>query len=117
MFWAARALGARRYTSLFAGSAYLLSANLVSLVWGGQDGKMYVIALFPGALWLLVTALDRRSWLRFLWLGVVAGLMVVAHPQLAYYAYIALAAYALGSLWLRRREGGAFLANSLAGAM
>jgi hypothetical protein len=117
MYLAARAFGARRYVALFAGSAYLLSTNLVSLVWGGQDGKMYVIALFPGALWLLVTALDRRSWLRFLWLGVVAGLMVVAHPQLAYYAYIALAAYALGSLWLRWREGGAFLASSLAGAM
>ena len=117
MYLAARALGARRYVALFAGSAYLLSVNLVSLVWGGQDGKMYVIALFPGALWLLVTALARRSWLRFLWLGVVAGLMVVAHPQLAYYAYVALAAYTLGSLWLRRREGGAFLASSLAGGM
>jgi hypothetical protein len=117
MYLAARALGTRRYVALFAGSAYLLSANLVSLVWGGQDGKMYVIALFPAALWLLVTALDRRSWLRFLWLGVVAGLMVVAHPQLAYYAYLTLAAYALGSIWTRRREGGAALASTLAGGM
>ncbi|MFL5402030.1 MAG: hypothetical protein ACJ8BF_04360, partial [Gemmatimonadales bacterium] len=117
MYLAARAFGVRRYVALFAGASYLLSANLVSLVWGGQDGKMYVIALFPGALWLLVTALDRRSWLRFLWLGVVAGLMVVAHPQLAYYAYIALAAYAAGSLWARRKQGGAVLANGLAGGM
>ena len=117
MYLAARAFGISRYVALFAGSAYLMSANLVSLVWGGQDGKMYVIALFPGALWLLVTALERRSWLRFLWLGVVAGLMVVAHPQLAYYAYVALAAYALGSLWARRREGGAMLATGLAGGM
>jgi hypothetical protein len=117
MYLAARAFGVRRWVALFAGSAYLLSTNLVSLVWGGQDGKMYVISLFPAALWLLGTALDRRSWLRFVWLGVVAGLMVVAHPQLAYYAYLALAGYALGSLWARRREGGALLANRLAGAM
>jgi hypothetical protein len=117
MYLATRALGARRYLALFAGSAYLLSANLVSLVWGGQDGKIYVTALFPGALWLLITALDRRSWFRFLWLGMVAGLMVVAHPQLAYYAYIALAGYALCSLWSRRREGGGALANKLAGGM
>jgi hypothetical protein len=117
MYLTARAFGVRRLVALFAGSAYLLSANLVSLVWGGQDGKMYVIALFPAALWLLVTALTRRSWLRFLWLGAVAGLMVVAHPQLAYYAYLTLAAYALGSLWARRREGGALLATSLAGGM
>jgi hypothetical protein len=117
MYLAARALGARRLLALFAGSAYMLSANLVSLVWGGQDGKMYVTALFPAALWLLVTALDRRSWFRFLWLGVVAGLMVVAHPQLAYYAYLALAGYALGALWSRRREGGAMLAHVLASGM
>jgi hypothetical protein len=117
MYLAARALGVRRYLALFGGTAYMLSANLVSLVWGGQDGKMYVIALFPAGLWLLVTALDRRSWFRFLWLGVVAGLMVVAHPQLAYYAYIALAAYAIGALWSRRRQGGATLANTLAGGI
>jgi hypothetical protein len=117
MYLAARAFGTRRLVALFAGSAYLLSANLVSLVWGGQDGKMYVTALFPAALWLLVTALERHSWLRFLWLGVVAGLMVVAHPQLAYYAYLALAVYALASLWARRHQGGAFLANALAGGM
>ncbi|HEU5303902.1 MAG TPA: DUF6541 family protein [Gemmatimonadales bacterium] len=117
MYLAARAFGASRLVALFAGSAYLLSANLVSLVWGGQDGKIYVIALFPAALWLLVTALNRRSWLRFLWLGVVAGLMVVAHPQLAYYAYVALAVYAVASLWTRRHEGGARLANRLAGGI
>jgi hypothetical protein len=117
MYLAARAFGISRYVALFAGSAYLLSANLVSLVWGGQDGKMYVTALFPAALWLLVTALARRSWLRFLWLGAVAGLMVVAHPQLAYYAYIALLAYALGSLWTRRKSGGPYLATGLAGGM
>ena len=117
MYLAARAFGTSRLVALFAGSAYLLSANLVSLVWGGQDGKMYVTALFPAALWLLVTALDRHSWVRFLWLGVVAGLMVVAHPQLAYYAYVALALYALVSLWVKRHAGGAFLANGLAGGM
>jgi hypothetical protein len=117
MYLAARALGARRYLALFAGLAYMLSANLVSLVWGGQDGKMYVTALFPAALWLLVSALNRRSWLRFLWLGVVAGLMVVAHPQLAYYAYIALAVYALATIWARRQEGGAMLAHCLAASI
>src|SRR4051812_12544724 len=86
MYLAARAFGVSRLVALFAGSAYLLSANLVSLSWGGRGGKRYGVALFPAALWLLVTGLDRHSWLRFLWLGVVAGLMVVAHPQLAYYA-------------------------------
>ncbi|MEO8090180.1 MAG: YfhO family protein [Gemmatimonadales bacterium] len=117
MYLAVRGFGASRLVALFAGCAYMLSANLVSLVWGGQDGKMYVTALFPAALWLLVTALDRHSWVRFIWLGVVAGLMVVAHPQLAYYGYLALTVYALATLWARRHAGGAFLANGLAGGM
>src|SRR3954453_16189905 len=98
MYLAARAFNSSRMVALFAGSAYMLSANLVSLVWGGQDGKMYVTALFPAALWLLITAISRRSWIRFVWLRVVAGLMAGPHPQPAYYAYLVLAAYALGSL-------------------
>lgn len=115
MYLAARAFGTRRLIALFAGTAYLMSANLVSLVWGGQDGKMYVIALFPAGLWLLKTGLERPSWLRLLWLGAVAGLMLVAHPQLAYYAYLALGAYGVGMLWVRRRDGKGVTVARLAG--
>jgi hypothetical protein len=105
MYAAARAFGADRWVALFAGAAYQLAPNLVSLVWGGQDGKMYVITLFPAGLWLLVSALRTGSLVRFLWLGVVAGLMVLAHPQLAYYAYLALGLWALVALVGTRKAG------------
>lgn len=105
MYCAARALGARRFVALFAGAAYQLSSVLVSLVWGGQDGKMYVITLFPAGVWLLVSGIAQRSWLRFLWLGVVLGLMMIAHPQLAYYAYVTLAAWGALGIWRRRGDG------------
>jgi hypothetical protein len=105
MYCAARAFGSSRWVALFAGIAYLLGPNLVSLTWGGQDGKMYVITLFPAALWLLVSALKSGSLTRFLWFGVVAGLMVVAHPQLAFYAYLALGIYALAALLAGRKAG------------
>jgi hypothetical protein len=114
---AARALGASRWVALLAGAAYQLGPNLVSLVWGGQDGKMYVIALFPAAVWLLVTGLRDRSWLRFVWLGVVAGLMLLAHPQLAYYAYLTLGVWAVVSLVARRSDGPAALITRLGGGV
>jgi hypothetical protein len=115
MYGCARAYGVGRVAALFAGIAWMLSANLVSLVLGGQDGKMYVITLFPAALGLLVSALERPSVLRFLWLGAVAGLMLVAHPQVSFYAWLALGLYALASLVLRRRDGRRMLGLRLAG--
>lgn len=114
-YLAARALGTRRIVASFAGTAYLLSANLVSLTWGGQDGKMYVIALFPAAVWLLLTGIGTGRWTRFLWLGALCGLMLVAHPQLSYYAYLALGVWALALVWGARRNGAPFLVRRVAG--
>lgn len=115
MYGCARAFGVSRLVALFAGVGWMLSANLVSLVLGGQDGKMYVITLFPAALGLLVRALERPSALRFLWLGAVAGLTLIAHPQVSFYAWLALGLYALGSLVLRRADGPRLLGLRLAG--
>ncbi len=105
MYACARVYGARRSVAMFAGVGWLLSTNLVGLVLGGQDGKMYVITLFPGALALLVAALDRPSWLRWLWFGASAALILIAHPQLAFYAWLALGIYALVVIVMRRGEG------------
>jgi hypothetical protein len=115
MYACARAYGISRLVALFAGVAWMLSANLVSLVLGGQDGKMYVITLFPAALGLLVAALQRPTLLRFLWLGAVAGLMLIAHPQVSFYAWLTLGLYALGSVVQRRKDGGKLAALRLAG--
>ncbi len=116
-YLATRALGARRIVALFAGCAWLLSANLVSLTWGGQDGKLYVIALFPAAVWLLLSGFASGSWVRFLWLGAVCGLMLVAHPQLSYYAYLALGLWGLALLWAGRSGGGPYLVRRAAGGV
>lgn len=117
MYLLARAFGARRWIALLIGSAHLLSANLVSLVWGGQDGKMYVITLFPAALWLLVTAIERRSWIRYVWLGAVCGLILIAHPQLAFYAWLALGIFGVTMIWHRRAEGQAALLGRIGGGI
>jgi Bacterial membrane protein YfhO len=115
MYGCVRVFGASRAVSLFAGVAWMLSANLVSLVLGGQDGKMYVITLFPAALGLLVSALERPSVLRFTWLGAVAGLLLTAHPQVSFYAWLALGLYAIGGIVARRGDGSRLLALRIGG--
>jgi len=115
MYACARSFGASRLVALFAGVAWMLSANLVSLVLGGQDGKMYVITLFPAALGLLVSALDRPTLLRFVWLGAVAGLLLTAHPQVSFYAWLALGLYAIGGIVARRKDGSRLLGLRIAG--
>ncbi|MFN8650860.1 MAG: YfhO family protein [Gemmatimonadales bacterium] len=117
MYGCARAYGASRPVALFAGVAWLLSANLVSLVLGGQDGKMYVITLFPAALGLLVSALDRPSWVKWIWFGAAAGLLLTAHPQLSFYAWVALGLYALVAVFNRRQEGTKLLGLRLGGGV
>jgi hypothetical protein len=117
MYGCARAFGAGRWVALFGGVAWLLSANLVSLVLGGQDGKMYVITLFPAGLGLLVAAMNRPSLLKFVWFGAVAGLMLIAHPQLAYYAWVALGCYALVSMLARRKDGARALLARFGGGL
>ena len=105
MYLCARAFGASRWVALLIGAAHCLSAQVVSQTHDGQDTKLYVAAIFPGALWLLVTAVERRSLIRFIWLGVIAGCMLLGHPQLSFYGWIALGGYGAFMIWNRRKDG------------
>jgi hypothetical protein len=105
MYLCARAFGASRWVALLIGAAHLVSAQLISQTHDGQDTKLYVTAIFPGALWLLVTAIEKLSLARFLWLGVIAGCMLLGHPQLSFYGWLALGGIGLGMIWVRRTEG------------
>lgn len=105
MYLCARAFGASRWVALLIGAAHCVSAQVVSQTHDGQDTKLYVAAIFPGALWLLVTAVERLSLIRFLWLGVIAGCMLLGHPQLSFYGWIALGGYGAFMLWNRRGDG------------
>jgi len=89
-----RAFKFSRLVSLFSGIAYMFSANLVSWVSAGQDGRMYVTSLLPLLFFFLQKALDTRKWIYYLGLGFSIGLLILAnHPQLAYYALWAVGLY------------------------
>jgi Bacterial membrane protein YfhO len=91
-----RAIGYGFYGSLVGGIAYMMSGQIASYVSPGHDGKLFVSALFPLALWLLYRGIrlgKSSSWGAF---ALIVGLCVLSpHPQLLQYTLLTSGAYAL----------------------
>jgi len=91
-----RVLGYSFYGALIGGIAYMMSGQIASYVSPGHDGKLFVSALFPLALWILYRGIRQgRHWS---WgaLALIIGLCVLSpHPQLLQYTLLACGAYAL----------------------
>lgn len=81
-----RSLGVGFFGSLVGGLAYMMSGNVAGLVSPGHDGKLFISALLPLALFLVVRGVrDGRQWA---WgaLALTVGLAVLSpHPQLLQY--------------------------------
>ena len=81
-----RSLGLGFVGALVGGLAYMMSGNIAGLVSPGHDGKIFVSALLPMALFLVVRGVrDGRNWA---WgaLAITVGLGVLSpHPQLLQY--------------------------------
>ena len=102
-----RSSGFGFYSALFAGTAYMMSGQLASLVSPGHDGKLSVSALFPLALWMLTLGMRRGKAWSWGVLALTIGLAVLSpHPQLLQYLLLASAAFTLhlAVSELRKRE-------------
>ncbi|RKZ29728.1 hypothetical protein DRQ36_07780, partial [bacterium] len=88
-----------RREACFLGSiAYMFAPLLISLIYAGHDGKMWVIGLFPLVFWLLERAMERKRFADFILFGLSYSLMILtAHPQMAYFA-----SWLLGALFVFR---------------
>lgn len=91
-----RALGYSFHGALVGGIAYMMSGQIASYVSPGHDGKLFVSALFPLALWMLYLGFRKGknwSWGAF---ALTIGLCVLSpHPQLLQYTLLTSGAYAL----------------------
>ncbi len=100
-----RSLGLGFFGALIGGLAYMMSGNVAGLVSPGHDGKLFISALLPMALFLVVRGVrDGKNWA---WgaLAVTIGLGVLSpHPQLL--QYMLLVAGSLG-LFLAFADTGA----------
>jgi hypothetical protein len=84
------------HAALLGGLAYMMSGQVASLVSPGHDGKLFVSALFPLTLLVLVWGIrDAKQWAWGL-LALVIGLGVLSpHPQLLQYLLLGSGAWAL----------------------
>jgi hypothetical protein len=109
-----RAWGLAFFPSLIGGIAFMLSGCVAGLVSPGHDGKLFVSALMPLALWLLVRGVrDGRLWA---WggLALTVGLAVLSpHPQLLQYMLLTLGAFGL-FLAFGPQSGGSRLSRDVA---
>jgi hypothetical protein len=91
-----RAIGYSFYGALVGGIAYMMSGQIASYVSPGHDGKLFVSALFPLALWMLHLGFRQGknwSWGAF---ALIIGLCVLSpHPQLLQYTLLSAGAYSL----------------------
>jgi hypothetical protein len=118
-----RHLKVSRPIATFGGVAYMLAPVLVSLVYPGHDGKLFVTALTPLALWVTDWAITRGGAWRFATLAAVVALLILtAHMQLAYFVTWAIVVLAVFRLVQAHRSGepkatvlGRFGALALAG--
>lgn len=96
MFGWVRTLGISRNGALVAGVGYMLAPVMVSLVYAGQDAKLFVTALTP-----LLFLCTERHFLRprlgsFTGIAVVvAAVILTSHFQLAYFLFAATGAFAI----------------------
>lgn len=90
MFLFLRALKLDWGAAFTGGAAYLMSGQIVSLVSPGHDGKLFVSALLPLALYFLYKAVTGPSWQSYVGFGVTVGLaLLTPHVQLTYYMLMA----------------------------
>lgn len=91
-----RASGLSLPAASFGGIAYMLAGPVAAYASPGHDGKLFVSALLPAALWCVVRGIrDGRA---FAWgmLAIVVGLGVLSpHPQLLQYMLLTTGAYSL----------------------
>jgi hypothetical protein len=91
-----RAYGIGFYGALIGGLAYCISGPIGGLVAPGHDGKIFISALLPLALWMLVLMIRRgRHWSYGAFAAVVGLGVLTPHPQLFQYLLLATGAFAL----------------------
>jgi hypothetical protein len=93
------------WASVFGATAYMLSGFLVSLVYAGHDGRMYVTSFLPLLLYAVEHGFQGKRILSWWFFGVVFGLLILAnHPQFAYFAMWCVGAYFILKLVFNYRE-------------
>ena len=95
-----RAIEVSRGAAFVGGLIYMMGADLVSLVFPGGDGKLFVSALAPLAFWLTERAVVRRRVRDYAAFSLGIALMVfTSHMQLVYFCIWGVSLYFIFRAW------------------
>ncbi len=98
-----RSLHLGRKSAFISAVAYSLSPIMVSLVHGGQDGKIFVIALTPLLFWASESFVNRPSSRSFSLVSLVIGLIILTtHFQMAYFLFISVGFYTVFNIFVKK---------------
>ena len=102
-----RMLGVSRGASMVGGLGFLLSPWMVSLVFPGHDGKIFVTAMTPLLFWLSEWMWHRRDLLPPALLALaIATVLFSTHFQMAYFLFGGVGAYMIfRAVQIARSEG------------
>lgn len=103
-----RAVGVTRWAALFGGVAYMLSGPITSYAASGGDGQLFVSALLPLALWMLLRAVrDSRQYAWGVFALAVGLAALSGNPQLLQYFLLTCVAFAALLVWNAARDDSA----------
>lgn len=115
--WLRRGLELRRGPAMFGGLVFMMGADLVSLVYPGGDGKLFVSALAPLVFLLVERCMKHRRLADFALFALgIALVMFTSHMQLAYFTVWGVSLYALFRAVRIGRAEGAGKGGALFGA-
>lgn len=106
MYGWTRSLGTSRAGGMVAGVGYLVAPFMVTLVYPGHDGKLFVTALAPFLFWAVeawFASGSGKAWAAMAF--TVAMVILTTHFQMAYFLFGAVGAYAIFRTVQRAREG------------
>ncbi|MCG8468498.1 MAG: hypothetical protein MJB57_09875, partial [Gemmatimonadetes bacterium] len=103
-YFMGRSFKLRGWSAAVCGAAFLLTSYVTSHLYGGQDGRMFAMALIPLALGLLERALRSGDFRWYGLLGATVALQIFTpHVQVMYFSSLALASYLVFHLVVRAR--------------
>lgn len=105
--WLRQGQGLRRGPAMFGGLVFMMGADLVSLVYPGGDGKLFVSALAPLVFLFAERCMQHRRIADFAFFALgIALVMFTSHMQLAYFMVWGVSLYMMfRAVQIGRAEG------------
>lgn len=89
-----RTLGLAKIAGVIAGSAFMFSGNLITLIYPGHTMKLVAASLIPVVFYFFIEALHRKRLSWFLYTALAISIQIFStHWQVCYYTWLGIGLY------------------------